>query len=396
MTSASLPILELSGSPAERGQQHGEAARDQIHLALDFYAEAIGRSAGLNWDEVLARASNWLEPSRRFAPELVAEMQGIADAAGVDLLDILTLNARGEIIYDASFGDLASDPDWAGAPADGCTSFALLPEASGDGHVYCGQNWDWKAGVLGTVVLVRIVQPPAPTVIMQIEAGQVGRQGANSAGIALNANGLGGRFHNEAGVLQTLIRRKVLDADNLHTALEVLCRSRAHIASNALVTHRSGFAIDIETTPGAHGWMYPTNGLLVHGNHFQASVPAQLADSYRPISVDSLYRVPQAERGLQACRACDNSSQVQEAIRHAMSDHLGAPEAVCTHADTGLHRTDQQLTLVSSCVDLTSGEYRLTVGPPCESPYQVAPWNLYDGPNEGASYTDTTVPLEVC
>ncbi|MFE2626063.1 C45 family autoproteolytic acyltransferase/hydrolase, partial [Streptomyces caelestis] len=298
-----LPVIEISGSPRERGRQYGEAVRPQLHAALGYYEEAFGRSAGLTWDKVTARAARWLEPVRAYAPHLVEEMRGIADGAGTGLLDVLALNARGEVIYDKSFAEIAA----AGAgeapaeeePAEGCTSFAAYGPASGDGHVYAGQNWDWRAGVSDTVVMIRIVQPPKPTLIMQVEAGQIGRQGANSAGIAFNANGLGGRFDDRIGLPQTVVRRTVLDQDNIADALDVLCRTRAHIASNALLTCREGFAIDLETTPAGHGWMYPTDGLLVHGNHYQAGIPAPLAAAgYRPMSSDSLVRVPRAEQGL--------------------------------------------------------------------------------------------------
>ena len=44
--------------------------------------------------------------------------------------------------------------------SDGCTSFSLANGASGDGHTYAGQNWDWRAGTQGTVVVVRIVPGP--------------------------------------------------------------------------------------------------------------------------------------------------------------------------------------------------------------------------------------------
>ena len=35
---------------------------------------------------------------------------------------------------------------------------------------------------------------------------------------------------------------------------------------------------------------------------------------------------------------------------------------------------------MSSLVDLTAGEYRVLRGNPCESEYQVLPWNIADGP----------------
>ncbi|MGW0758967.1 C45 family autoproteolytic acyltransferase/hydrolase [Streptomyces sp. NPDC002814] len=379
----SLPVVDISGTPSQRGRQYGEAVAPQLGAALGYYAEAFGASSGLTWPQVTARAARWLEPVRDYAPHLLEEMQGIADGAGVDLLDVLALNARGEVIYDDSFARMREGRTTVPAeePAEGCTSFAAYGPASGDGHVWAGQNWDWRAGVGDTVVMLRIVQPPKPTVIMQVEAGQIGRQGANSAGIALNANGLGGRFDDAVGLPQTVIRRSVLDQSSITDALEVLCRTRAHIASNALLTCREGFAVDIETTPAGHGWMYPTDGLLVHGNHYQAGVPAALAADYRPISPDSLVRVPRAEDGLRLLREATGPDESRKLIKQAMSDHLGFPESLCTHADPRTPEIKHWTTLVSSCVDLTAGDYHVTAGTPCDREYQHLPWNLYDGPH---------------
>ncbi|MFF3378745.1 C45 family autoproteolytic acyltransferase/hydrolase [Streptomyces sp. NPDC002680] len=378
----SLPVVEISGTPAQRGRQYGEAVAGQLAASLAYYEEAFGASSGLTWQQVTARANRWLGPVRDYAPHLVEEMQGIADGAGVDLLDVLALNARGEVIYDDSFsgmrefGEVREEE-----PAEGCTSFAAYGPASGDGHVWAGQNWDWRAGVQDTVVMLRIVQPPKPTLLMQVEAGQIGRQGASSAGIALNANGLGGRFDEAVGLPQTVIRRSVLDQPSITDALNVLCRTRAHIASNALLTCREGFAVDLETTPAGHGWLYPTDGLLVHGNHYQAGVPTALAAGYRPLSPDSLVRVPRAEEGLRRLRDATGPDETRKLIKQSMSDHLGHPESLCTHADPREPEIKHWTTLVSSCVDLTAGDYHVTAGTPCDHEYQHLPWNLYDGPH---------------
>lgn len=378
----SLPVVEISGTPAQRGRQYGEAVAGQLAASLGYYEEAFGASSGLTWQQVTGRAARWLDPVRDYAPHLVEEMQGIADGAGVDLLDVLALNARGEVIYDDSFsgmrefGEVREEE-----PAEGCTSFAAYGPASGDGHVWAGQNWDWRAGVQDTVVMLRIVQPPKPTLLMQVEAGQIGRQGASSAGIALNANGLGGRFDEAVGLPQTVIRRSVLDQPSITDALNVLCRTRAHIASNALLTCREGFAVDLETTPAGHGWLYPTDGLLVHGNHYQAGVPTALADGYRPLSPDSLVRVPRAEEGLRRLRDATGPDETRKLIKQSMSDHLGYPESLCTHADPREPEVKHWTTLVSSCVDLTAGDYHVTAGTPCDREYQHLPWNLYDGPH---------------
>ncbi|MGI5151537.1 C45 family autoproteolytic acyltransferase/hydrolase [Plantactinospora sp. CA-294935] len=371
---ASLRTIEISGTSAlDRGTQYGQATADLIADAIAYYARAFEHQSGLTWPEVLDLARPWQRLIADEFPGLFEEMTGIADGASVSIAEIVTLNCRGEIVYDRGFGRTDPMDD-----VDGCTSFSLTGAAAGDGHVYCGQNWDWRHEVAHTVVILRIVQPPKPTVIMQVEAGQLGRHGANSAGLALNANGLGGRFDDSVGIPQTVIRRLVLDSTSISDALRVLVSTKAHIASNALLTHREGFSIDLETTPGPIGWEYPSDGLLVHGNHYQAFVPAQLAATHRPMSPDSLLRVPRARQGLAAAAAAEKPADVRSAVRTAMSDHLGYPDSLCAHADERLPEVMRWSTLLSSCVDLTTGEYYFAPGTPCEHPYELLPFNLYE------------------
>ncbi|WP_343238359.1 C45 family peptidase [Streptomyces sp. SID13031] len=386
-----LRVIEVSGTtPRRRGISYGQAAADLIATAIAYYTQAFELQTGRSWSEILTLSEPWEQLLRSGFPELFEEMTGIAEGAGVPVREIVALNCRGEIIYDAESFRRSSattegstegtsestslEPSQGDAP-DGCTSYSLTGPATSDGHVYTGQNWDWRHAVRDTVVILRIVQPPKPTVIMQVEAGQIGRHGANSRGFALNANGLGGRFDDTVGVPQTVIRRLVLDSDSISDALKVLVKTRAHIASNALLTDRSGFSIDLETTPGAHGWEYPVDGLIVHGNHYQAFVPPQLAATHRPMSPDSLLRVPRATQGL---KEAATATDVRKAVHTAMSDHLGRPDSLCAHPDDRLAELRQWSTLLSSCVDLTTGEYYVTPGIPCEHSYELVPFNLYD------------------
>jgi isopenicillin-N N-acyltransferase like protein len=218
-------LIEIEGGPRERGRAYGEAARTEIRASVAYYRKAFRLSSKLEWTDVQASARRWREPVAAVAPDLLTEMDAIAEGAGLHPDEILALNARGEIVrnHDSGF-----NPE----PAEGCSSFALLPEATGDGHVYCGQNWDWREGTQETVVLLRVVQPPKPTLIMQVEAGQIGRHGANSAGLALNANGLDGRFGAPLGLPQPVLRRLILDQDRLRRALQMPFDVHQHIATS--------------------------------------------------------------------------------------------------------------------------------------------------------------------
>ena len=377
MASRSLPLIEVSGTPKERGRTYGEAAREEIARSLAYYREAFSFASGLDWPQVLAKARTWRPVVEEAAPHLLEEMDGIAEGAGVTGDDILALNARGEIVR-------SNDSSFTGMPAteraDGCSSYALLPEATADGHTYCGQNWDWRVGTQATTVIVRVVQPPKPTVVMQVEAGQIGRHGVNSAGIALNANGLDGRFGTPPGLPQPLLRRMILDSVNMREAIQVPFSVRQQIATNLLITHRDGLAIDLETTPVTHRWGYPADGILVHGNHYLYGVPEPVTNTYRPSSIDSLYRVPIIEKGLQAVRDASGSEGVRKVVVETMSDHFGHPDSVCEHADPNVVEVLRYQTIMNSLADLTTGEYRVIPGNPCEGEYELLPWNLYDGP----------------
>ena len=72
----------------------------------------------------------------------------MAAGSGHDLLDLLVLNLRYELLY-YQYGVCAI------GGADGCTAFAVLPAASANGHLLLGQNWDWIPEVKGAVLFTR-------------------------------------------------------------------------------------------------------------------------------------------------------------------------------------------------------------------------------------------------
>jgi isopenicillin-N N-acyltransferase like protein len=367
-----LPLIEISGEPHERGRQYGEHAREQIERSIAWYSEQFSATASLSWDVILEKARRWEPLVEAYLPEALPEMQGIAEGSGFRYEEILALNGRGELSAGNPFLDDS---------AEGCSSYSILPEAAGDGHAYCGQNWDWRSAITDTVVMLRIEQPGLPTIVMQVEAGQVGRQGANSAGIGLNANGLGARFGNRLGMPQPYIRRKILNSWDMNEALEAVFRSRQALCTNLLFSHREGFAIDLETTPGRHGWGYPVGGVLVHTNHFRYFVPKQIEGTYRYFSPDSLYRAERIERVLARTPEAATGEAMRALIHEALSDHLGYPDSVCNHPNENDPWWDQNETVASSVVDLTTGEYWIAHGRPCENEYERLPWNLYEGAN---------------
>lgn len=109
-------------------------------------------TAKLAWPEVRSLAEYFCASTAHNTPELYAEMQGIADGAGVDLLDIVALNWRSEISL--------------GQASDGCTSLSW--RKNGAARVLA-QNWDWTTLVRDNLAVVQIERPDKPVIYMVTE-----------------------------------------------------------------------------------------------------------------------------------------------------------------------------------------------------------------------------------
>ena len=97
-----IRLLELSGTNYEMGYKHGELYKDSIH---DFAAERVRLSGedtwtgqGMSRDEVLALADACLDEHRLYCPDLVEELQGMSDATGLSLAELLIVNGFTDFI----------------------------------------------------------------------------------------------------------------------------------------------------------------------------------------------------------------------------------------------------------------------------------------------------------
>src|SRR4051812_11249843 len=130
-----FPLVEVSGSPYERGFQHGRACGDLIRRypailrriwADDPRLSSTRRTESELDDELSRRALRFLPWIQEFAPEQVEEIRGIAAGAEVPFELALLVNVRAEV-----FGvERASG---------GCTALALGRRATADGSILVGQ-----------------------------------------------------------------------------------------------------------------------------------------------------------------------------------------------------------------------------------------------------------------
>ncbi|MBS0548777.1 MAG: acyl-CoA--6-aminopenicillanic acid acyltransferase [Proteobacteria bacterium] len=325
MDYAPFPLIDLSGTPHERGRQHGQAAADRIKRGIGMYAESLVKS-GVDWKELERRAQEMVPVVDAFDPTYVEEMKGIAEGSGQPFAGIMLMNARTEMVSAARKQQAARHFP------DGCTAAFALPEATADGILLHGQNWDWRAECAETGVVLRIRREDGPDILTFTEAGGLARSGLNSAGIGLTANALecDRDYARGQGVPLPFIRRKVLEATHLALAVRTIFQTHRlgsnHMAISHGVRGGGGEAFGFECAPDEAFWVAADRGLYVHANHWiSESARAKVKDTGLAETPDSIYRDKRVRDQLSPKRG----KLTLEDFRQAFFDDYATPYSVC-------------------------------------------------------------------
>ncbi len=355
------PVLELEGSPYEQGLAHGHFARELIAQNLKIYFYRFERETKLPKAEVLRRAGLYLRVIEKLAPQYAEAMRGVAEGSNIDLLHIAALNARYELIY-------SEETRKALGQSDGCTSFALLPSKTANGHLIVGENWDWIPEVRGLVLKIR--EPGVPEILCFTEAGIVGGKiGLNAAGLGLAINGLNSEKDNWALLAKPFHVRcwEILRCTDFEQALRVVTEGERSVSANFLIAQAPDRALDLETAPTGVSKLRPRDGWLAHTNHFidlrSAGLIRNIHTSKRP---STEHRLARAQHLLRA-----SSKLSVEKASEILRDHDDYPYSICRHPDENFPPEERYQSVVSVVMDLTEKSLAIASGPPCQHEYRT-------------------------
>ncbi|WP_041364665.1 C45 family autoproteolytic acyltransferase/hydolase [Neorhizobium galegae] len=317
------PLVEISGTPFERGQQYGEQAAERILKGIGHYKDQL-HSSGLKDSDLATMIDRFAGAIDEYGSQYIEEMRGIASAVNTDLAAILLLNARTEILKLARRREKGQE-DF--IQSDGCTGVFVMPGATRDDVFIHAQNWDWKAECAETAVVLKIKRDDGPDIITFTEAGGLARTGFNSAGISISGNYLETeRDYRELGVPLAIIRRKVLEQDQLALSMQAVYATRKSASNNMMIGHAHGIAIDFECAPDETFLVHPQDGVLVHANHFQSPIAlSKLLDKGVANMPDSLYRDLRVRQLLQP----HIGAVTIDTVKTALSDTFETPYSVC-------------------------------------------------------------------
>jgi len=370
-----LLIVDLPGDPHGDGLAHGHAAAALIAENLRIYYDRFQREAKLSIQETRARARQYFEVVERIEPAYAAAMRGLSEASGATLDDIAVLNARYEILYSqySSINQIAAATH--GIPAGGCTAFAVLPEASADGHLYLGQNWDWFPAVGG--LILRAAHSDGFRMAAFTEAGIVGGKiGMNSHGVGLVVNGLLSSRDDWARLATPFHVRtwRMLHARTLDEAAAVVEGEDRSCSANFVIGQANGVpnVVDIEAAPRTVCRLHPARGILAHANHF---VDPDRLGIWQPLAeekVSTYHRCARMEAMLEEGRGGPRGRGTLAArgLMTLLRDHAGRPDSVCRHPNPALPEEERVETVVSLIEDLTARRFYVAAGTPCTHEFE--------------------------
>jgi isopenicillin-N N-acyltransferase like protein len=358
--------VQTRGTHRELGRAVGEAAREQVVASVEFFrADFAAMTKGrLTFAEAERQAPAYAEAARRWLPQYVEELEGLAEGSGVPFSQLLVLNCGEEFTSDEPLcGPPAPDAARTPHSGDHCTAVAVVK----DGRHVVGHNMDWYVIDAVNNVLFDLTGPDGTRVMGLAGAPYLLMLGMNSHGIGNVSNSVHSN-DNRVGVPNTFVRRSTLEARTLEEA-----RDRGLLAARARGTNQffadaGGRLWDLETSATACDLAdHTAAGFMAHSNHY-ASAAMQPYEGY--LGGESEVRLGTAERLLAA--GLDSDEDPVDLVARILRTHDPSPDdCICGHPDPSAPPADQGMTVGSLICDLDELVMYACAGPPCENEYQV-------------------------
>ncbi|MGN7974445.1 C45 family autoproteolytic acyltransferase/hydolase [Serratia sp. 22264] len=195
--------MDCFGNGLARGHAHGESARNQVRDALSRWAEHTLLSAHQYTDiDAYVRRfithTGLLSIINRCLPDLVEEVRGIAQGAGLPFEHVLVYNFMDEQWWYDLPQPAETEP--------GCSLLAIDMGS----EKLLAQNMDLPTSMNDSQVLLRIKGNEVPETLLLSAAGMIGLTGVNRDGVGICINTLLMLRHNPAGIPVTFALRHAL------------------------------------------------------------------------------------------------------------------------------------------------------------------------------------------
>jgi len=339
------PEMTVSGPPRELGRQIGEAAREEIRGFCEIALERVNKTVRISRERAVGVAQKSLKFAEDYRPDLVDELRGTAESAGVSVDDLMLLQVRNQLTPDGEAG---------------CTSLAA--RIGTGSKTIVAQTWDNDPALDEfTVVLTRKPQGK-PAFLSCTQAGLISYMGFSETGIGACVNTLPAPSR-EAGVPHYFTLRELYEARSLDEAVHAVDRAQRAIPANIMLATPEGPA-DLEVTlDGVRVLNADAQGKLTHTNHcmhpeltgINKDFPELIQSHDRKGRIDHL--IASADASL-------------ESVQDMLRDHEGYPRSICRHAnDDPVHGFWE--TVFALVIEPSERRMHISRGTPCHHPFEM-------------------------
>lgn len=325
----------------ERGQSRGRELREQIRATAAGYGRLFARK-GISETDQRAAAAASLAALRDWHAGLHEEVAGIAEGAGLDLVELGTTLARTEILT------LVPDP-----PSECSTVTYQRPGGS-----VSAQTWDWYAAFATAWHRQEVAALPGEHAHSGFtEHGMPAKIGLNSAGVGVHLNILRHREDTPGGVpVHAVLARVLSEAGTVAEAVQII-RAAPTSSSSLLTVVGTDEVVMVEVAAGRTA-VLQQDGWLAHTNHFLAPELQDGAMLTDPASTTHA----RLEHLAQGIRAASPPSVAADLVPLLCS----APEEGCVARlpDTRLPPEDRTATLATVTMEPARGRVSVSPGIP--------------------------------
>ncbi|AXB78893.1 C45 family peptidase [Novosphingobium sp. P6W] len=284
-----LDVIDLSGSPSERGRAFGNLRRAQIRSWLDDWLESLAL-AGISDPRAYAgqfiRNTEFMPTVEAYASDVLDELRAMAEGADVpfELLFAAQLMDEEWVYREATHGSLSGDK---------CSSFAIR---AASGSMWIGQNMDLDTFTDGHQLMVRAsADGGKPATLVFTVGGLIALLGVNARRVAICVNYLSQLPTSARGLPVAFVIRKSLQSNTLDEAARFIKSVPHAVGQHYLIADTSDIRSLEASAAGVHEFSAGSDRVL-HTNHPLA--PANIAIADVPNGANSEARLSALTRRL--------------------------------------------------------------------------------------------------
>lgn len=367
-----LQVLVLDGSPRKRGQIYGEAQRSKIKEAINRWKGFFPKFKHMNPDEYIRRfleETKFFPAIKKWTPDLLEEVKGIGEGAGVDFLTIYAFQLMDEEwLFRRKTTLKAADQE-----ARNCSSLGVFKQASIPAMV--AQNMDIPNYADGFQVLLHIKHPNSSLEILAFTyTGLIILNGINNRSVGVCCNTLSQLNYSFDGLPVAFVLRGILQQPNLEEVVKFIQRIKHASGQNYIIGGKEKVS-DYECSANEISRFIPYDGAnrVYHTNHpFVNDDQSIYREIQKRLSWDKKTPEPSNSeirfRSLETQLRDPEKKITVETVKSVLSSHDHPKYPVCRHKEPG----SRAMTLGSTIMVLSSSpKMILAPGPPCLTEYKT-------------------------